>query len=75
MSENKSIGCLWRSTNEKIAFSGNIEINGEKVKIVVFKNSYKKVGDTAPDFKIYLSKPKEANSEPAATQESEYEPF
>lgn len=58
MAENKNIGGLWlnvkKGTTEKY-LAGNIEINGEKVKIICFKNSFKSENAAAPDYRIFLS--------------------
>lgn len=52
---DKSIGALWIQTGEKGEYyTGNIEINGTKHSIIIFKNSYKK--DNQPDFRIYEKK-------------------
>lgn len=51
---------MWEKTTQKGGkfLSGQITINGEAVKFVAFKNGYKKE-DRHPDWKLYLSKPKE----------------
>ena len=54
----KSIGALWIMSGDKDEYwKGNIEIDGEKHNVIVFKNSYKK--DKQPDFKIYEARKKE----------------
>lgn len=55
----KSIGSLWTSESKKgnKLLKGNIEINGEKKYIIIFKNSFKK--DRQPDYMIYEQKAKE----------------
>lgn len=63
-------GALWyKNDNEGNVYtdklSGNIEINGEKVPIVVFLNTYKKDGEASPDFIIYNQPDK--NERPQAT--------
>ena len=67
MSEQKkkdeSIGALWISDNPKVAFSGNINMESGKVKVIVFKNSFKKEGEKSPDYKIYISKPKQEGTQ------------
>jgi len=56
--DNK-IGALWlkESSKGKKYFSGQIELNGEKTQIVVFKNNKDGV-ETRPDYQIFKSKPK-----------------
>ncbi len=62
--KQKSIGALWKQES-KGGFkylSGNVEVNGEVVKVVVFPNKFKdEQKEGAPDFRIMESKyvPKE----------------
>lgn len=50
---NDSIGALWTKMGGKGEYlAGQIEINGEKIGVVVFKNTSKKT-DKQPDWKIY----------------------
>ena len=55
----KACGALWKneSKNGMTYLSGNIEIDGVKHRIVVFKNTFK---DDAkkPDYRIFPSTPK-----------------
>ena len=63
MKEN-NIGGLWLSTsqNQKAPFAkGEIEVKGEKIRIVVWKNSYKQAGDKKPDYQIEIDR-KEAGT-------------
>jgi len=58
------IGGLWMSssTNPKAPFAkGEIEVKGEKIRIVVWKNSYKQAGDKKPDYQIEIDR-KEAGT-------------
>jgi len=57
--EQKPIGGLWisESKNGNKLMKGNIEINGKKEYIIIFKNNYKK--DKQPDYMIYTQYPKE----------------
>jgi uncharacterized protein (DUF736 family) len=59
MQENSdSIGAMWiKEKNGKKYMTGVIEINGEKINIVVFKNGYKKE-DKHPDYRILRSRSK-----------------
>jgi uncharacterized protein (DUF736 family) len=63
MNDDK-IGALWENKTSKGQeyFSGQIEWKGEKIKIVAFKNNYKKE-DRHPDWNIMISKPKEERQE------------
>lgn len=56
-------------TNGNEYFSGNIEVNGEKLKVIVFKNTYKDK-ENSPDYLIYNSRPK-----PVDEKIGENEPF
>lgn len=54
------IGALWiKQTRDNSEYmSGEVEIGGEKVKLVVFRNGYKDA-DNKPDYVIYKSRPRE----------------
>jgi len=55
---NDQIGAMWIKEGQRGKYmSGVIEINGEKINIVVFKNGYKKE-DKHPDYRILKSRPK-----------------
>ena len=58
----KSIGGLWKNKTKKgdTYLSGSIEIGGEKVKIVIFKNNYKEE-EKHPDYRIFESKPQKSD--------------
>lgn len=52
--KNTSIGALWINEGKNIKYlAGEIEVDGTKTKIVVFKNSYK-TEEKHPDYRIYL---------------------
>lgn len=55
MSDKKKIGALWNKTipSGKDLMTGNVEINGEKIKISVWKNGFKTEGTRQPDYIIY----------------------
>jgi len=55
------IGALWakKTKNGKPMFSGMIEVQGEKINIVCFLNSYKRE-DKHPDYKILISRPRDS---------------
>ena len=57
-SKKKEQGALWlkKSKQGNEFLSGYfLDENDEKVSIVVFKNGYKKPGESSPDYRIYLS--------------------
>jgi len=59
MATETKIGSLWLSTsqNPKAPFAkGEIELNGKKIKIIVWKNSYKQAGDKKPDYRIEIDR-------------------
>jgi hypothetical protein len=62
--QEKNIGGLWLKESNKTGkkyMSGNIEIDGRKIKVVVFKNTKKDQSNPAdekkPDYRIFESKP------------------
>lgn len=57
----REIGALWvrQSKSGDRFMSGEIKVGGEKVGVVVYKNKFKKAGDSTPEFRIYVSKPSE----------------
>ena len=62
--EKNDIGALWVKEGKKGKFfSGNVEIDGQKVDIVIFKNTYKEEGSRQPDYKILKSQPRQGVSE------------
>ena len=56
MNDLEEIGALWskRDKNDEPFLSGQIEVNGEKKKILVFKNKHRKE-DKHPNYRIFLS--------------------
>jgi hypothetical protein len=56
MANENKIGALWlKEKNGKKFFSGEIELNGQKHSVVVFRNTYKEEGSKQPDYNILLS--------------------
>ena len=52
--KNESIGALWINEGKNIKYlAGEITLDNEVTKIVVFKNSYK-TEEKHPDYRIYL---------------------
>jgi len=60
-----SIGSLWEKGGKKGKFfSGSIkQMNGQELQIVVFKND-KGDNPKRPDYRIYLSEPKQGGQAP-----------
>lgn len=61
--EMKKVGALWLKTSQKghTFMSGEIELpGGSKLDVVVFKNTHKQPGEKTPDYRIYESRPREA---------------
>jgi uncharacterized protein (DUF736 family) len=55
----KNIGALWLKEGRKGKYmSGVVTVNGVEQRIVVFKNHYKQE-DKHPDYRIFMSKPRE----------------
>ncbi len=54
--DKKDIGAAWEKTSSRGTpyLSIELELNGEKIKLVAFKNGYKEL-DKHPDWKIYPS--------------------
>ena len=56
--KDEKLGALWAKTGERgDYFTGELEIDGVKQKIVVFANGFKDA-DNKPDFIIYKSRPR-----------------
>lgn len=56
--QDDKLGALWAKSSERgDYFTGEIEINGVKTKLVVFSNRFKD-DERKPDFIIYKSKPR-----------------
>lgn len=56
---DKSIGALWKKQgNVGEYYTGNVEIDGIKYKLVFFKNKFKEK-ETQPDYMVYKAKEKE----------------
>jgi len=69
--KNDKIGALWERVGNKGPWmSGEIEIDGVKHSVVVFKNTFKEK-DTQPDWNILKSKPREGGQQRPAPQEQQ----
>lgn len=54
---DRSIGALWaKSSKRGMYFSGNIEIDGKKIPLVVFQNN-RKSKPNQPDYNIMIAQP------------------
>ena len=75
--EKREIGALWTKTSQasgKKYFSGHFKIQTEfgedkKVPVVAFFNKDKK-SENSPDFRIYLTKPAETQTETKTEQQT-----
>jgi len=55
----RELGALWiKQGSSKNYMTGNFLSNGERIPVVVFKNT-NKTSDNAPDYIIYKSKPRQ----------------
>jgi hypothetical protein len=64
MSSNRkeSIGALWiRNGSSGEFLSGKITINGKETEIIAFVNTYKQEGEKTPDWRIFISEPRNAS--------------
>ena len=57
--ENKYIGKLWlnESKNGNKYMAGSIDLKGERIKIIIFKNNNKRPDKKDADYNILLSEP------------------
>ena len=73
--EKRELGALWTKVSQgsgKKYFSGHIKIESDfgeekKINVVAFHNKDKK-SENQPDFRIYLSKPRSGEGEPALAE-------
>ena len=58
MEKKKSIGAFWKKVSKSLVeyYSGNIEVDGKKINLVMFVNGSKKE-EKHPDMQVYLSEP------------------
>jgi len=61
--KKQSIGGVWvkESRNGERFISLQVELNGQKMNLVGFKNKYKEEGGKQPDYKLFVSEPKPQN--------------
>lgn len=59
MEKEKSIGGIWiNGEGEKKYLNIQLDLEGEKYKLIAFKNRYKEENEKQPDYRIYISRPK-----------------
>ena len=83
MAGKEAVGALWlnESRDGKKYMSGSVDLPcGQKLKVVVFKNTYKQPGEKTPDYKIYPAEDRGAGSPPPpaggpADDDSDQVPF
>lgn len=70
MDRNDEIGGLWLKESQKGTkfMSGTMTFNGEKVEVVVFKNSHKQPGERTPDYRVYKSQPRDGGGQQTQRQ-------
>lgn len=56
MAREGEIGALWLNEGQggKKYMSGNITVDGKRVDVVVFKNTFKQPGEKSPDYRVLL---------------------
>lgn len=84
MSRDQEAGALWLKKSKAGAsyLSGYVlDENKQKIQLVVFKNNFKKAGESSPDYRIYHSEQKtsggdsqSANNAPSARKEAPQSP-
>jgi len=77
MSDNKltELGAIWQKTsnNGGTFYSGKVTVNGETVEIVMFPNKFKNAPNH-PDWRIYLSNPRNGGQQSNAPQQQRSKP-
>jgi uncharacterized protein (DUF736 family) len=62
--KNEKLGALWaKASSRGQYFTGQLEIDGVKTRIVVFENKFKD-DEKKPDFIIYKAIPRESQEQP-----------
>lgn len=72
-SRDQEIGALWIKKSKAGAsfLSGYVlDENKQKVQVVVFKNGFKKPGESSPDYRVYLSENKNQSTQATVATES-----
>jgi hypothetical protein len=67
-SRDSERGALWLKKSKAGAdfLSGYVlDENKNKINVVVFKNNYKKPGESSPDYRIYLSEAPASSAQPS----------
>ena len=68
--KDREVGALWKKQGRNQSYlSGHVIVDElgveKKMRVVVFSNRQKKAGENTPDFRIYISKDRNENSETA----------
>ena len=72
-SRDSERGALWLKKSKAGAdyLSGYVlDENKNKINVVVFKNNYKKPGESSPDYRVYLSDNPASSNQPASKTET-----
>lgn len=60
MADKEKLGAMWNKSGSNGPYmSGEVEVNGVKVRVVAFVNTYKD-DDKKPDWILYKSTPRES---------------
>lgn len=54
--KSQSCGALWKSDKREGMYTGSLEVDGKKIKVVAFVND-RKTKDTQPDISILIARP------------------
>lgn len=66
LDKSSEMGGLWlkESAAGKKYMSGKLTLNGSAVEVVVFKNEHKQQGERTPDYRVYVSRPRDGAPQP-----------
>ncbi|MEK6881169.1 MAG: hypothetical protein AABY22_16230 [Nanoarchaeota archaeon] len=66
--QDRKVGALWQNKGKKgTFFSGTLDLEDGNLKVIVFKNNFKKDNPNAPDWVIYKSENGEDKPTPKKT--------
>jgi len=75
--KEREAGAFWsreKNGGEKY-LTGYVEVNGERVQVVAFRNKFKKEGENTPDLRVYLDNVKMEGSSQSNTKKVEEDPL